>query len=85
MKYIIEVYHEILDNVLFSDHCICVLNTNLESKNTNEINVNYYTSDIPCYNLMEASEEDWKNLIEILMLLINFRVTHRDFGIGVDQ
>ena len=58
--------HEILENVLFSDHCICILNTNLESKNVQEINVNYYTSDIPSYNLMEASEEDWKNLNEIL-------------------
>ena len=58
--------HEILENILFSDHCICILNTNLEPKSITETNVNYYTSDIPNYNLMEASEIDWEKINESL-------------------
>ena len=55
--------HEKLENVLFSDHALCIVNTLIASdpvKSTNKDKL--YSTDIPLYNLMKAEDSDWDKL-----------------------
>ena len=54
-----------MENILFSDHRISVLNTNIEIEDTTVIKENYYTTENPKYNLLEGSELDWNNINKI--------------------
>ena len=66
----IIVNHEKLENVLFSDHALCIVNTLIASdpiKTTNKDKL--YTTDIPMYNLMKAEDTDWDKLNEELSSL----------------
>ena len=42
---------DIMDNVLFSDHSLCIIGTKILS--------NIYTTDIPLYNLLKATQAKW--------------------------
>ena len=51
--------HEVMDNVIFTDHTINIFSTNLRNSNDNVENafINYYFSDIQLYNLMNAEKD----------------------------
>ena len=55
--------HEIMDNVLFWDNSLCVINIIIASEPKREVkSENYYTKVIPLYDLMKGNSFDWDML-----------------------
>ena len=58
-------YNLPLDNVIISDHMLCVIGTNTNISSNRPIdNGNIYSTNICDYNLMDATSEEWCNLNE---------------------
>lgn len=53
-----------MDNVLISDHTLCVMDTNIETENiSTKYSKKYlYSTEIMRYALLDASEDDWSDL-----------------------
>ena len=60
------VTHNIpLDNVIISDHTLCVIGTNMDISSNKPTDVkNIYSTDICNHNLMNATKEEWYHLNE---------------------
>ena len=57
------VNHEIIDNVLFSDHAICIVNTLIATEPQKHMKKDkLYSTVIPEYDLMKAEESNWNAL-----------------------
>ena len=55
--------HQVIDNVLFSDHAICVINTLIATEPQKHMKkVKLFSTVIPEYNLIKADESDWNAL-----------------------
>ena len=68
------VSHEVIENVLFSDHAICVINTLIATEpQKHKKKDKLYTTDIPEYDLMKAEETNWNDLnSDISSLFVNW-------------
>ena len=55
-----------MDNVLISDHTLCVMDTNIETEsNSTKYSKKYlYSTDIMRYALLDGSEDNWSDLNE---------------------
>ena len=59
------IHNTPLDNVIISDHMLCVLNTNITMKPINKSpRTNIYSTTICDYNLMNATPAEWNSLNE---------------------
>ena len=59
----INTGHNKIENVLFSDHTLCLINTLIAPEPQKEYRpINYYTTDIPLFDLLKAEAVDWDAL-----------------------
>ena len=56
-------YNLPIDNVIISDHTLCVLGTNFNiTPISRKVRSNIYSTEISNYNLMDATSNEWENL-----------------------
>ena len=54
---------EVIENVLFSDHSLCVVHTLIVSEpEKEEKQENFYSTTIPQYDLLKATDSDWNRV-----------------------